>query len=86
VKYKGLDIVTEIRCQHCGRLLAKETDGVIDIKTTIKQRILVGLTSITFFCPWLYFNHQGRKLCGKKTIYQTQAYALSFSPNVARVA
>lgn len=71
MQYKGLEVImhTEIRCEHCGRLLAKETDGVIDIKTTIKQRILIGPVSVTFFCPWLYFNHEGRKLCGKKTVY-----------------
>ena len=56
----------DIRCEHCGRLLAKETDGVIDVKTTIKQRILIGPTSIVFFCPWLYYTHAGRKLCGKQ--------------------
>jgi len=62
----------EIRCESCKRLLAKESDGVIDIKTTVKQRILIGPASITFICPWLYYTHVGRKLCGKKTVVEFQ--------------
>ena len=57
----------DIRCENCGRLLAKEDNGVIDIKTQIKQKILIANGVITFFCPWIYFDHSGKKMCGKQT-------------------
>jgi hypothetical protein len=64
------DIMREIRCENCGRLLAKEDNGVVNIKTMIKQKIMVTSRAIVFDCPWVYFNHEGRKNCGKQTKFE----------------
>jgi hypothetical protein len=61
----------EIRCEHCGRLLAKYDDETVEIRTSRKEKILILRGLIHFVCPWSVFTDKGRIKCGKTTKFES---------------
>lgn len=58
----------DIRCQNCGRMLARETDGVLHIKNGKNgEQILIESGKVHFICPGEIFTFQGKKKCGNTT-------------------
>jgi phage FluMu protein Com len=58
----------DIRCANCGRLLAKETDGVLHIKTGRNgEQILVESGKVHFVCPSYVYKESGKIICNETT-------------------
>lgn len=68
----------DIRCENCGRLLAKETDGILHIKAGKHGgEILIQSGKVHFICPSFVYTDKGKKKCGSTHRIENE-YCLTF--------
>jgi len=58
----------DIRCENCGRMLAKESDGILHIRTAKNgEEVLIQSGRVHFVCPGVVYTIKGKIRCRNTT-------------------